>query len=182
MFFVRALVRHESSAHHSWIFSCSHVASKLLSFRLISSIKRLALFFSVPLYFFVFCSTSQAKEELDTIPRDLQRPWEDPLAEPGDRYLAQELKNIGMAAWQPDAWKQETMGKNISIGKVPRAHETPERHQSETRQIHKTPTHWQIMVANHSVLTIKIRVLTESIFAMFLSGFAWKKCSFSIHL
>ena len=28
----------------------------------------------------------QAKQELDSIPRDLQRPWEDPLDEPGERY------------------------------------------------------------------------------------------------
>jgi len=39
----------------------------------------------------------------------IQRPWEDPLAEPGERYLAQELRNIGMAAWTPDQWKQVHM-------------------------------------------------------------------------
>lgn len=33
---------------------------------------------------------------MDTIPRDLHRSWEDPMAGPGDRYLAAELRGMGM--------------------------------------------------------------------------------------
>ena len=32
---------------------------------------------------------------LDSIPKDLNRPWEDPMPEAGERHLAQELRGMG---------------------------------------------------------------------------------------
>lgn len=37
----------------------------------------------------------QAHMMMDTIPRDLHRSWEDPMAGPGDRFLAAELRGMG---------------------------------------------------------------------------------------
>lgn len=34
---------------------------------------------------------------LDSIPKDLNRPWEDPMPENGERHLAQELRGVGFA-------------------------------------------------------------------------------------
>ncbi|MFN7599773.1 MAG: hypothetical protein ACK5R0_00055, partial [Bacteroidota bacterium] len=36
-------------------------------------------------------------QQLDAIPRDLSKAWEDPMAKPGERHLAQELRGIGMS-------------------------------------------------------------------------------------
>ena len=55
---------------------------------------------------------SQAKERrelreqqknalLDNIPKDLNRPWEDPMPEPGERHIAQELKGPSVPDTQP---------------------------------------------------------------------------------
>ena len=37
----------------------------------------------------------QQRTLLDAIPKDLSRPWEDPMADPSERALAQELRGIG---------------------------------------------------------------------------------------
>jgi len=34
----------------------------------------------------------QKNQLLDSIPKDLNRPWEDPMPEPGERHIAQELR------------------------------------------------------------------------------------------
>ncbi|KAI3715411.1 hypothetical protein L6452_22393 [Arctium lappa] len=37
----------------------------------------------------------QQRTMLDSIPKDLNRPWEDPMPETGERHLAQELRGVG---------------------------------------------------------------------------------------
>ena len=37
----------------------------------------------------------QQRTLLEAIPRDLSRPWEDPMPEEGERHLAMELRGIG---------------------------------------------------------------------------------------
>jgi ATP-dependent RNA helicase DHX8/PRP22 len=39
----------------------------------------------------------QRMQQLDSVPKDLGRAWEDPMAQAGDRHLAQELRGIGMS-------------------------------------------------------------------------------------
>jgi len=61
----------------------------------------------------------QRQQQLDSVPRDLGRSWEDPMAKAGERHLAAELKNIGAAQIdEVPQWKKDTMGKNMSLGKV----------------------------------------------------------------
>lgn len=40
----------------------------------------------------------QLRTMIDSIPKDLNRPWEDPMPEIGERHLAQELRGVGLSA------------------------------------------------------------------------------------
>lgn len=71
----------------------------------------------------------QAEAELDNLPKDLNRPWEDPLPAPGERNFAQDLR--GMAAEvanksrsgvngsgdEPE-WRQAVQGRAVTYGKI----------------------------------------------------------------
>lgn len=58
----------------------------------------------------------QKDQLLDSIPKDLNRPWEDPMPEPGDRHIAQELKGVGQGGYEIPEWKQSSLGKNVRFG------------------------------------------------------------------
>ncbi|ELR22169.1 ATPdependent RNA helicase DHX8, putative [Acanthamoeba castellanii str. Neff] len=52
----------------------------------------------------------QRKQMLDSIPKDLNRPWEDPMPEPGERHIAQELRGIGAPTYELPEWKKNYLG------------------------------------------------------------------------
>ncbi|EMS49798.1 putative pre-mRNA-splicing factor ATP-dependent RNA helicase [Triticum urartu] len=54
---------------------------------------------------------------LDSIPKDLNRPWEDPLPDAGERCLAQELRGAGLSAQSMPEWKKQAYGKTGTFGK-----------------------------------------------------------------
>lgn len=59
---------------------------------------------------------TQRRELLDSIPKDLSRPWNDPMPEDGERHLAQELYGLGAVAEEPE-WKSATgMTKAVAYG------------------------------------------------------------------
>jgi ATP-dependent RNA helicase DHX8/PRP22 len=58
----------------------------------------------------------QRNQLLDSIPKDLNRPWEDPMPESGERHLAQELRGIGAGTYEMPEWKQQAFGTNPSFG------------------------------------------------------------------
>jgi ATP-dependent RNA helicase DHX8/PRP22 len=67
---------------------------------------------------------AQANQLIDSIPKDLNRPWEDPLPEAGERHFAQELRSINVMS-QLDMnngpggapeWKQKVENKTLSYG------------------------------------------------------------------
>ncbi|KDD75275.1 hypothetical protein H632_c773p1 [Helicosporidium sp. ATCC 50920] len=63
---------------------------------------------------------AQARTVLEAIPKDLSRPWEDPLADAGDRALAAELRGVGLgfgASAEEPEWKRASMGKAPTFGK-----------------------------------------------------------------
>jgi len=61
----------------------------------------------------------QRLQQLDAVPKDLSRGWEDPTAKPGERHLAQELRGIGMSqVLETPEWRKETIDKNMTFGKV----------------------------------------------------------------
>ncbi|XP_014521701.1 probable pre-mRNA-splicing factor ATP-dependent RNA helicase DEAH5 isoform X2 [Vigna radiata var. radiata] len=51
----------------------------------------------------------------DSIPKDLNRAWEDPMPEKGERHLAHELRGVGLSAFDMPEWKRSS-GKSISFG------------------------------------------------------------------
>ena len=60
---------------------------------------------------------AQEQEILDSIPKDLNRPWHDPMANPGERHLAAELRGIGLTSeLSMPEWKTQTRYKGVSFG------------------------------------------------------------------
>ncbi|XP_050236941.1 probable pre-mRNA-splicing factor ATP-dependent RNA helicase DEAH5 isoform X2 [Mercurialis annua] len=58
----------------------------------------------------------QQRTMLDSIPKDLNRPWEDPMPETGERHLAQELRGVGLSADDIPEWKKDAVGKALTFG------------------------------------------------------------------
>jgi ATP-dependent RNA helicase DHX8/PRP22 len=60
---------------------------------------------------------AQANQLIDSIPKDLNRPWEDPVPEAGERHFAQELRSINMSAFDgAPEWKKKAENKTLSYG------------------------------------------------------------------
>ena len=62
---------------------------------------------------------AQANQLIDSIPKDLNRPWEDPMPEAGERHFAQELRSINVMSTAMDGapeWKQKAENKTLSYG------------------------------------------------------------------
>jgi len=60
---------------------------------------------------------AQANSLMDSIPKDLNRPWEDPLPEAGERHFAMELRSINMSSFDgAPEWKQKAQSKTLSYG------------------------------------------------------------------
>lgn len=60
---------------------------------------------------------AQANSLIDSIPKDLNRPWEDPLPEAGERHFAMELRSINMSTFDgAPEWKQKAENKTLSYG------------------------------------------------------------------
>ena len=61
----------------------------------------------------------QKSDAMDVIPADLSRSWEDPMANPAERHLAAEIRNIGRGqVEEAPTWRKETMGKNVTYGRA----------------------------------------------------------------
>ena len=62
--------------------------------------------------------SAQANQLIDSIPKDLNRPWEDPLPDAGERHFAQELRSINVMSQLEGApeWKQKVENKTLSYG------------------------------------------------------------------
>lgn len=68
---------------------------------------------------------SQASLLMDSVPKDINRPWEDPMPEAGERHFAAELRGIHMGSSSgPNGtmdipeWKKKSQGKGLSYGHV----------------------------------------------------------------
>eukprot|EP01027_Heterolobosea_sp_BB2_P018965 GEZU01026652.1.p1 GENE.GEZU01026652.1~~GEZU01026652.1.p1 ORF type:complete len:1165 (+),score=380.96 GEZU01026652.1:84-3578(+) len=58
----------------------------------------------------------QAMQE--SIPRDLSRPWEDPMAAQSDRVMAAELRGLGETGFEMPEWKKTSFGAHPTFGKI----------------------------------------------------------------
>jgi ATP-dependent RNA helicase DHX8/PRP22 len=62
---------------------------------------------------------AQTNNLIDSIPKDLSKPWEDPMPEQGERHFAQELRGINIGgSFQLPEWKQKARGKTLSYGQT----------------------------------------------------------------
>ncbi|KAI7876376.1 hypothetical protein K492DRAFT_231980 [Lichtheimia hyalospora FSU 10163] len=61
----------------------------------------------------------QQNEEMDQAAKDVNKPWLDPMPEPGERQFAQDLRGAAAAGQQPRSeWKQATFNSATSFGKI----------------------------------------------------------------
>jgi len=58
----------------------------------------------------------QRNSLVDSVPKDLHRPWEDPLPEAGERHIAQALKGIDQTPNEMPEWKKEALGSHPTFG------------------------------------------------------------------
>ena len=59
----------------------------------------------------------QLQQLQDNIPQDLNRPWADPMPDPGERHIAQGLRGLGAQNYQQPEWKRSTFKKSARLGK-----------------------------------------------------------------
>ncbi|KAJ2908590.1 DEAH-box ATP-dependent RNA helicase prp22, partial [Coemansia aciculifera] len=66
----------------------------------------------------------QTEAELDNLPKDLNRPWEDPMPAPGERNFAQDLRGVAAEVVSKSRggdvpeWKRAVQGKAVTYGKI----------------------------------------------------------------
>lgn len=57
----------------------------------------------------------QVNHLIDNTPKDLNRPWEDPMPDAGERLLTQELRGISVSgSFELLECRQKTLGKNLT--------------------------------------------------------------------
>jgi len=58
----------------------------------------------------------QQRSLVDSVPKDLHRPWEDPMPEPGERHVAAELRGIDQTPLEMPQWKKDAYGSAPTFG------------------------------------------------------------------
>jgi ATP-dependent RNA helicase DHX8/PRP22 len=93
----------------------------------------------------------QQRSMLESVPRDLNRPWEDPMAEHGERQLAMELRGVGQGGYEMPDWKKESFGKAPTFGQ---RSSLPIKQQRESLPIFKLRDELITAMANNQVLVV----------------------------
>ena len=94
----------------------------------------------------------QANQLIDSIPKDLNRPWEDPLPEAGERHFAQELRSINMSAFDgAPEWKQKAESKTLSYGIISNK---SIKEQRESLPIYRLKKELMSAISNNQVLVV----------------------------
>ena len=95
---------------------------------------------------------AQTNNLIDAIPKDLSKPWEDPMPESGDRHFAQELRSINMGgSFELPEWKAKTQGKGISYGQISTR---SIKEQRESLPIYRLRTELCAAIAQNQVLVV----------------------------
>ncbi|XP_022555851.2 probable pre-mRNA-splicing factor ATP-dependent RNA helicase DEAH5 [Brassica napus] len=93
----------------------------------------------------------QQRTILDSIPKDLNRPWEDPMPETGERHLAQELRGVGLSAYDMPEWKKDAFGNTPTFGQRSKLSIQEQR---ESLPIYKLKTELIQAVHDNQVLVV----------------------------
>jgi ATP-dependent RNA helicase DHX8/PRP22 len=96
---------------------------------------------------------AQANQLIDSIPKDLNRPWEDPLPEAGERHFAQELRSINVMSQLEGApeWKQKAENKTLSYGIISNK---SLKEQRESLPIYRLKKELMSAISNNQVLVV----------------------------
>lgn len=95
--------------------------------------------------------SQEQRSMVDSIPKDLNRPWEDPVPDAGGRYLAQELRGIGLPGQSMPEWKKEAYGKTGTFGQRSRL---PIQEQRQSLPIHRLKNVLIKAVRDNQVLVV----------------------------
>ncbi len=96
--------------------------------------------------------SAQANSLIDAIPKDLSKPWEDPMPQVGERHFAQELRSINInASFELPEWKQKTQGKGLSYGQLS---EKSIKDQRESLPIYRLKSELCTAIAQNQVLVV----------------------------
>jgi ATP-dependent RNA helicase DHX8/PRP22 len=95
---------------------------------------------------------AQATSLMDSIPKDLNRPWEDPLPEAGERHFAQELRSINMSTFDgAPEWKQKAQSKTLSYGIISNK---SIKEQRESLPVYKLKTELMRAISENQILVV----------------------------
>jgi len=95
---------------------------------------------------------AQANQLIDSIPKDLNRPWEDPLPEAGERHFAQELRSINMSSFDgAPEWKKKAENKTLSYGIISNKSIMEQR---ESLPIYRLKKELMEAITNNQVLVV----------------------------
>lgn len=95
---------------------------------------------------------AQANQLIDNMPKDLNRPWEDPMPDAGERLFTQELRGISVSGtFELPEWRQKAQGKNLSYGQISNK---SIKEQREGLPIAKLKTQLCDAIATHRVLVV----------------------------
>jgi ATP-dependent RNA helicase DHX8/PRP22 len=96
---------------------------------------------------------AQANQLIDSIPKDLNRPWEDPLPEAGERHFAQELRSINVMSQMDGApeWKQKAENKTLSYGIISNKSIIEQR---ESLPIYRLKKELMAAISNNQILVV----------------------------
>jgi ATP-dependent RNA helicase DHX8/PRP22 len=95
---------------------------------------------------------AQANQLIDSIPKDLNRPWEDPLPEAGERHFAQELRSINMSSFDgAPEWKKKAENKTLSYGIISNK---SLKEQRESLPIYRLKSELLEAITNNQILVV----------------------------
>jgi len=58
----------------------------------------------------------QFKSEIDAIPTQISKPWQDPISNRGDQLFAEQLRMLGKKEEENPMWQKMTGGRNLPVG------------------------------------------------------------------
>ncbi|KAF9143643.1 DEAH-box ATP-dependent RNA helicase prp22 [Mortierella sp. GBA39] len=96
---------------------------------------------------------SEVNAEYDSVPKDINKPWLDPMPEPGERNFAQDLRGSAASgkAGQVPEWKANTFGKATTYGRITNLSMQQQR---ESLPIFKLRTQLVNAVKNNQILIV----------------------------
>ncbi|CAM9912006.1 unnamed protein product, partial [Phaeothamnion confervicola] len=96
--------------------------------------------------------SAQANQLIDNMPKDLNRPWEDPMPDAGERLFTQELQSLNVSGtFELPEWKTKAEGKGLSYGLV--SNKTI-KEQRENLPIYRLKKELCEAIAKHRVLVV----------------------------